>query len=66
MKKSLGEIAYEAYRVSSNGKSLVSGQNIPSFANLSEPIQTAWQAAGDAVAAEVGRADAGSQTADQQ
>ncbi len=49
------EIAYEAYRKFSNGKSLISGQDIPEFANLPEAIKNAWQAAGDAVVAEVNR-----------
>lgn len=56
--KSLGEVGYEAYRQSSGGKSLISGQDIPSFENLKPEIQKAWQAAGEAVAAAVGRADA--------
>jgi hypothetical protein len=62
MGTSLAEIAYEAYRANSGGKSLVSGQPIPAFAELPEPIRAAWTAAADAVAATVGRADAGSAT----
>ncbi len=48
-----GEIAYEAYRQSSGGKSLVSGDGLPPFHILSYAIRTAWEAAGSAVAVEV-------------
>ncbi len=58
----LGRIAYEAYRAKSGGKSLISGADIPGFDALPEAIKQAWEAAGDAVAASVGRADAGSVT----
>lgn len=51
--KTLGEIAYEAYRAKSGGVSLVSGQAIPAFADLTDPIKEAWEAAGSAVASEV-------------
>lgn len=56
--KTLGEIGYEAYRAHTDGKSLVSGQPIPEFTKLSPPIQEAWEKAGQAVAASVGRGDA--------
>ena len=62
MEPSLGEVGYEAYRKHSDGRSLVSGQEIPSWASLPQAIQDAWAAAGDAIAAHVGRADAGSAT----
>lgn len=62
MGTSLGEVGYEAYRAKTGGKSLVSGQPIPAFAELPEAIRAAWEAAGNAVAAAVGRADAGSVT----
>lgn len=54
----LGEIGYEAYRQQSGGKSLVSGADIPEFLALPAAIKEAWEAAGKAVAASVGRADA--------
>ncbi len=53
--KTLGNIGYDAYRAHTDGKSLISGQPIPEFENLSVPIQNAWEAAGQAVAASVGR-----------
>ncbi len=56
MQKTLGEIGYEAYRGWTDGKSLVSGKPIPEFPKLSTPIQEAWEKAGQAVAASVGRA----------
>jgi hypothetical protein len=56
--QTLGEIGYTAYCVSSGGKSLVSGADLPVFDKLSDAIKTAWEAAGQAVAASVGRADA--------
>ncbi len=65
MGPSLGEIGYEAYRNQSGGKSLISGAPIPPFESLPDAIKAAWQAAGDAVAAAVGRADAGSATTSQ-
>lgn len=51
MEESLGKVAYEGYRAFSDGKSLVSGQPIPEWEMLSEPIQLAWMAAADAVVA---------------
>lgn len=45
----LGEVAYEAYRHDSSGKSLISGHAIPEFAALSPAIQNAWEAAATAV-----------------
>jgi len=56
VEKTLGQIGYEAYRGFTGGKSLVSGQPIPEFEKLSTPIQEAWEKAGQAVAAAVGRA----------
>jgi hypothetical protein len=53
--RTLGQIGYDAYRAHTDGKSLVSGQPIPEFDKLSVPIQNAWEAAGQAVAASVGR-----------
>lgn len=53
MGQSLGEIGYEAYRAHSGGKSLVSGQEIPTFDKLSQPIKDAWEAAANAVASTV-------------
>ena len=44
-----GKIAYEAYCVVSDGKSLVSGQALPSWENLNQEIQGAWNAAAQAV-----------------
>lgn len=44
-----GKIAYMAYRDSSGGKSLVSGQPIPAWEELPLRIQESWKAAADAV-----------------
>ncbi len=41
-----GQIAYEAYRKHSSGKSLVSGHPIPEWDRLPSEIQAAWEAAG--------------------
>ncbi len=49
----LAEIAYEAYRKQSGGKSLVSGQPIPSFSELKPEIQEAWYEAAGAVGEEI-------------
>ena len=46
-----GEIAYNAYRKASGGKSLVSGAPIPLWRYLPDDIRAAWNAAGEAVAA---------------
>lgn len=48
-KRSLGEIGYEAYRAKSNGRSLISGVEIPEFDKLPQPIKDAWEAAGKEV-----------------
>ena len=44
-----GQTAYEAYREYSDGKSLISGMDIPEWEGLDPRIQSAWEAAGDAV-----------------
>jgi len=58
--KSLGQIAYEAYCVTTGYKSLVSGAKLPDFTKLKNDIQQAWEAAGHAVALQVSRDDTGS------
>jgi len=47
--ETLGEVAYQGYCKSSNNKSLVSGQELPAFKDLSTEIKTAWEAAANAV-----------------
>lgn len=47
--KSNGQIAYEAYRNHSGGKSLISGATIPEWPDLPIAIQEAWVVAGDAL-----------------
>lgn len=54
--KTYGQIAYEAYRAESDGKSLVSGQPLPAWDEQDERIAEAWMAAGRAVDEQV-RAD---------
>lgn len=46
----IGQVAYEAYRAHSDGKSLVSGAPIPQWHDLNGEIQEAWRAAAGAVA----------------
>jgi hypothetical protein len=46
----LGQIAYEAYSASAGGKSLVSGDTLPDWADLDPQIREAWRAAAEAVA----------------
>lgn len=54
----LGNIAYNAYCTTTNWKSLISGQDLPSFGQNKPEIQDAWEKAAQAVAGAVGRADA--------
>lgn len=49
MMADFGKIAYEGYCKISNGKSLISGADLPTWEGLSEPIRVAWRAAADAV-----------------
>jgi hypothetical protein len=44
-----GQIAYEAYCEAAGGRSLVSGDPLPAWADLPGPIQDAWDAAAAAV-----------------
>lgn len=44
-----GAVAYEAYRVESNGLSLISGAQLPKWEQLAENIRFAWTAAALAV-----------------
>ena len=46
----MGEIAYNAYREHTGGKSLVSGEGMPFWQSLPDDIRAAWEAAGKAVA----------------
>jgi hypothetical protein len=45
MGKSLGQIAYEGYFAFSNGKSLISGAQLPTWEAQDERIRNAWEAA---------------------
>lgn len=47
----LAKLAYEAYRDSAGGKSLISGEPLPDFDDLRFEIQQAWADAADAVKA---------------
>jgi hypothetical protein len=51
--KTYGQLAYEAYFAASDGKSLVSGAQLPAWAEQDEPIQAAWNHGGTAVADDV-------------
>jgi hypothetical protein len=44
-----GSVAYEAYRESAGGRSLVSGDPLPQFDELPAQIRAAWDAAAQAV-----------------
>lgn len=48
--KSIGQIAYEAYCDRADGVSLVSGEQLPHWDDLSPVIAEAWEAAASAVA----------------
>jgi hypothetical protein len=48
--RSIGQVAYEAYRDRSDGVSLVSGERLPDWDGLSPVIAEAWEAAAAAVA----------------
>ena len=45
----LGKVAYEAYCESSKGRSLISGQKLPDWYDLSPEIKEAWEKAAEAV-----------------
>lgn len=49
--KSGGQIAYEAYRAYSHGKSLATGASIPEWECLRPDIKAAWEAAAFALMA---------------
>lgn len=49
----MGKVAYEAYSLSTEGKSLVSGDRLPEWSDLAMPIRVAWIAAARAVATTV-------------
>ena len=59
--RSIGQVAYEAYSERADGMSLVSGEQLPDWDDLSPVIAEAWEAAAAAVAQIVlaGRGDAG-------
>lgn len=47
--KTLGQIAYEGYCERADGVSLVSGEQLPGWDDLSPVIAGAWEAAAEAV-----------------
>jgi hypothetical protein len=49
---SLGQVAFEAYCKATSGRSLVSGDRLPTWDKLKPEIQHAWEAAGQAAGAE--------------
>jgi hypothetical protein len=48
--QSIGQVAYEAYSDHADGMSLVSGEHLPGWDELSPVIAEAWEAAAAAVA----------------
>lgn len=57
MDKSAGQVAYEAYAEASDGRSLVTGQELPSWDGTRRETRDAWQAAADAVMSRPEEAD---------
>jgi alpha-D-ribose 1-methylphosphonate 5-phosphate C-P lyase len=53
--KSYGQIAYEAYCVKSDHKSLISGSPLPTWDELAAPIRYCWEYAAAAVSKEIHR-----------
>lgn len=51
----LGEVAYSGYFKAARGRSLVSGEELPSWDELVPAVQVAWLAAADAVKEQVER-----------
>jgi hypothetical protein len=49
-RRSLGQVAYEAYIAFSGGKSLVTGESLPTWADQAPNRQTAWEVAALTVA----------------
>lgn len=47
--RTLGQVAYEAYVAYSDGRSLVSGDQLPTWDDQRTVIQLAWEAAARAV-----------------
>lgn len=45
----VGKVAYEAYSDCAGGRSLVSGEPLPMWAQMSTQMREAWHAAADAV-----------------
>lgn len=45
----IGQVAYEGYCAMSDGKSLVSSEALPTWAEQAPEIRAAWRAAADAV-----------------
>jgi hypothetical protein len=52
MDKSPGQVAYEAYLAKSDGRSLVSGAELPDWGLVPGDIRDAWEAAASAVLAD--------------
>jgi hypothetical protein len=48
-RKPFGQVAYEAYCLATDGKSRVSGAELPLWENVDPRIQQAWEAAATAV-----------------
>lgn len=46
----LGRVAYEAYREQAGGRSLASGEQLPSWTGQRTEVQRAWEVAARAVA----------------
>ena len=47
--ESYGEAAYNGYKESTGGKSLISSDELPEWAELAEEVKTAWNEAAESV-----------------
>lgn len=60
--EAVAQHAYEAYSAQAGGKSLVSGDQLPEWEQLSDEIKQAWHAVAEAVRRHVGSQQAGHRT----
>lgn len=64
MSRSLGQIGYEAYADVTEGKSIVTGDELPEWARLPYDIRNAWELAAATIAANVGKQQNGDDDGD--
>ncbi len=49
-----GKVCYDAYKDAADGVSLISGDKLPQFEDLTAPVRWAWEAAAKAVCVRYG------------